>query len=196
MPFVFPASFLSLLLIHISVLWIEYEFFIHLKIYVLLYIFHLRLFFPFTLNLSTSLKKSISICVYMCVCLCIYMCLYVCIWIYECVHTEIHHTFLGFSDCHKSFKTINSPPNAHTFISFSVHVFIFFFPKCMETEHIFFKIYFWLSCIFVAAWVGATLCCSARASHYGGFSCCRAQALGSWTSVIVVCGVSSCSAWT
>ena len=25
---------------------------------------------------------------------------------------------------------------------------------------------------------GATLCCGAQASHCGGFSCCRAQALG------------------
>ena len=28
---------------------------------------------------------------------------------------------------------------------------------------------------------GATLLCSARASHCGGFSCSRAQALGEWT---------------
>ena len=39
---------------------------------------------------------------------------------------------------------------------------------------------------------GAALCCAARASHCGGFSCCRAQALGTWASVVVACGLSSC----
>ena len=39
---------------------------------------------------------------------------------------------------------------------------------------------------------GATLCCGAWASHYGGFSCCRAQALGAWASVVVARGLSSC----
>ena len=45
--------------------------------------------------------------------------------------------------------------------------------------------YFWLRWVFIAvrgfslvAGAGATLCCSARASHCGGFSCCRARALG------------------
>ena len=36
---------------------------------------------------------------------------------------------------------------------------------------------------------GATLCCSARASHCGGISCCRAQALGARASVVVACGL-------
>ena len=39
---------------------------------------------------------------------------------------------------------------------------------------------------------GATLCCGARASHCGGFSCCGAQALGAWASVVVACRLSSC----
>ena len=39
---------------------------------------------------------------------------------------------------------------------------------------------------------GATLPCSARASHCGGFSCCRAQALGTRASVVVACVLSSC----
>ena len=34
--------------------------------------------------------------------------------------------------------------------------------------------------------------CGARASHCGGFSCCRAWALGAWASVIVARGLSSC----
>ena len=39
---------------------------------------------------------------------------------------------------------------------------------------------------------GATLRCGARASHCGGFSCCGAQALGVWASVVVARGLSSC----
>ena len=57
------------------------------------------------------------------------------------------------------------------------------------------------------------LCCCARAfsscgepgllfiavcellSHCGGFSCCRAQALGAWASVVVARRLSSCGAW-
>ena len=39
---------------------------------------------------------------------------------------------------------------------------------------------------------GATLCCGARASHCGGFSCCGAGALGTWASVVVAHGLSSC----
>ena len=38
----------------------------------------------------------------------------------------------------------------------------------------------------------ATLCCSAWASHCGGFSCCGARALGAWASVVVAHGL-SCS---
>ena len=43
--------------------------------------------------------------------------------------------------------------------------------------------------------VGATLHCSAQASHCSGFSCCRARALGAWASVVVARGLSSCSSW-
>ena len=39
---------------------------------------------------------------------------------------------------------------------------------------------------------GATLQCSAQPSHCGGFSCCKAQALGTWASVVVAHGLSSC----
>ena len=39
---------------------------------------------------------------------------------------------------------------------------------------------------------GATLGCGAWASHYGGFSCCRARALGAQASVVVARGLSSC----
>ena len=50
-----------------------------------------------------------------------------------------------------------------------------------------------LSAGFLQLWrAGATLHCGARASHFGGFSCCRARALGAWASVVVACGLSSC----
>ena len=41
---------------------------------------------------------------------------------------------------------------------------------------------------------GATLQCSARASHCNGFSCCGAWALGAQASVVVACRLSSCGA--
>ena len=43
------------------------------------------------------------------------------------------------------------------------------------------------------AW--ATLCCCARASHRGGFSCCGARALGTRASVVAARRLSSCGAW-
>ena len=39
---------------------------------------------------------------------------------------------------------------------------------------------------------GATLCGGAWASHCGGFSRCRARALGAWASIVVARGLSSC----
>ena len=39
---------------------------------------------------------------------------------------------------------------------------------------------------------GVALRCAAQASHCGGFSCCGAQALGAWASVVVACGLISC----
>ena len=39
---------------------------------------------------------------------------------------------------------------------------------------------------------GATLRCSTRASHCGGFSCCGARALGTWASEVVARRLSSC----
>ena len=44
-------------------------------------------------------------------------------------------------------------------------------------------------------WAGATLCCGVQASHWGGFSCCRARALGMRVSVVAAWGLSSCSVW-
>ena len=46
---------------------------------------------------------------------------------------------------------------------------------------------------FLQLWrAGATLRCSARASHCIGFSCCGAQAVDVWASVVVARGLSSC----
>ena len=46
---------------------------------------------------------------------------------------------------------------------------------------------------FLQLWrAGATLRCSAWASHCGGFSCCGAWALGMQASVVVAHGLSSC----
>ena len=39
---------------------------------------------------------------------------------------------------------------------------------------------------------GATLRCGVQASHCGGFSCCRAWALGARASVVVAHRLSSC----
>ena len=69
----------------------------------------------------------------------------------------------------------------------------------MKFKKFFNFIYFWLCWVFIAvhrlslvAASGATLHCGARASHCGGFSCCRARALGAQASVVVACGLSSC----
>ena len=42
---------------------------------------------------------------------------------------------------------------------------------------------------------GATLGCSARASHCGGFSCYAVWALGERASVVVAHGLSRCGSW-
>ena len=52
--------------------------------------------------------------------------------------------------------------------------------------HLFKKNLFIFVYLFLAA---LGLCCGARASHCGGFSCCGARALGAWASVVAVCGL-------
>ena len=59
--------------------------------------------------------------------------------------------------------------------------------------------FFWLHWFFIAAcWLSLVAasrgysCCGVRASHCGGFSCCRARALGMQASEVVACGLSSC----
>ena len=63
----------------------------------------------------------------------------------------------------------------------------------------FFCVCVWLHWVFLAVHglslvvaSGATLHCGARASHCGGFSCCRARPLGVRASVVAACGLSRC----
>ena len=57
---------------------------------------------------------------------------------------------------------------------------------------IYFKIYLFLAALSLCCCALASSSCGVRASHCGGFSCCRAQALGTRASVVVACGLSSC----
>ena len=70
------------------------------------------------------------------------------------------------------------------FFFFSINLFILFLAalglRCCALA------FLWLRT------AGATLRCSARASHRGGFSCCGARALGTQALVVVVRGLSSC----
>ena len=57
--------------------------------------------------------------------------------------------------------------------------------------HLFFFLGFFMCWVFVAGWafsscreLGLLCSCGSWASHYGGFSCCGAQALGTWASVL------------
>ena len=83
----------------------------------------------------------------------------------------------------------------HTTLSFFTYLFIYL--SIYLSIYLF--IYFWLCWVFVAARglsviaaSGATLHCGAQASPHGGLSCCRAWALGTWASVVVAHGLSSC----
>ena len=75
----------------------------------------------------------------------------------------------------------------------------FIFAKLIFFNKFIYLCYFWLCWVFVAmhglslfARAGATLHCSARASHCGGFSCCGARALGARASVVVAHRLTSC----
>ena len=94
------------------------------------------------------------------------------------------------------------PPRAHgrteenlwhgrcTFLSFvlfliNLFIFYFYFFGCVGS--------LLLRVGFLWLWqAGATLHCSTRASHCGGFSCCGARTPGARTSVVVARGLSSC----
>ena len=83
-----------------------------------------------------------------------------------------------------------------------MYIYMFFVCFALFCFNFFFLIYFGclgssLLCVgfLQLRRVGATLHCGAQASHCGGFSYCRAQVLGTWASVVVVHGLSSCGSW-
>ena len=95
-----------------------------------------------------------------------------------------------------------------------IHLILFVFFIITYFFLIILFIYYWLHWVFIALCglslcvvSGATLHCSARVSHWSGFSCCRAQALGTWASAVAACRLgswgsqalerelSSCGAW-
>ena len=61
---------------------------------------------------------------------------------------------------------------------------VFFFFGCAE-----FSLLCGFSPLIVVVSRGATLCCNAQASHCGDFSCCRAQALGTWALLVAEYGL-------
>ena len=100
---------------------------------------------------------------------------------------------INFNRYSKNFTPILPPPQ----ISSSFLLCIFF---KKNTVCIFKNKFICLGCVAVlrlslVAVSGATLPCGARASHCGGFSCCGARALGTWASVVVARGLSSCGTW-
>ena len=68
-------------------------------------------------------------------------------------------------------------------------------------RHFSFLIYFWSCWVFISAHrlslveVSRDLSWLQRRAHCGGFSCCGAQALGTWASVVAAHGLSSCDTW-
>ena len=87
----------------------------------------------------------------------------------------------------------------HVFMYLLAHLYVFFGKNiCSVALPIYLFIYLFF--IFIFGCVGslllcmgflwlrraeATLHCSVQASHYSGFSCCGARALGMWASVVV-----------
>ena len=74
--------------------------------------------------------------------------------------------------------------SSHSTLYFFINLFIYLF--------IFGCVGSWLlvhRLSLVVASGGATLRCSAWASHCGGFSCCGVRALGIWASVVVARGL-------
>ena len=88
---------------------------------------------------------------------------------------------------------------ATTLSNLNIYIYIFLSRRFFKINlfiHLF--IYFWLCWVFVAHGLSLVVAsgdyswCGARASHCGGFSCCGARALGTWASVVVARGLSSC----
>ena len=119
----------------------------------------------------------------------------------SCSYPQCHH-----HTCHLSVTILDkicpipSRSSWHSISSMkrflSTTVCIFFFYRFILFIYLFI---FWLSWVFVAvrglslgARAGATLHCGVRASHCGGFFCCRARALGARASVVAARRLSSC----
>ena len=92
--------------------------------------------------------------------------------------------------CHVSFRCTAKWFSFIYIIYIYTHTYILFF----------FLLFFWLRWVFVTAH-GLSLvaasrgCSSLRASRCGGFSCCRARALGTRAPVVAAHGLSSCGLW-
>ena len=70
--------------------------------------------------------------------------------------------------------------------------------RFLKKEFIIYLLIYWLRWVFVAA-RGLSLVAASRGYSSlpcAGFSCCRAQALGMWPSVVVARGLSSCGSRT
>ena len=71
---------------------------------------------------------------------------------------------------------------------------------CTHSTVFFFKIYFLAvvglcCCTQAFSSCGKEVLSCGRWDYCSGFSCCRAQALSMWASVVAVCGLSSCGTW-
>ena len=71
----------------------------------------------------------------------------------------------------------------HSSCSVSVGIFFFFFFFCCAGSWL-------LRELSLVAASGDYSSCDVQASHYGGFSCCRAQVIGTQASVVVTHGLS------
>ena len=117
-----------------------------------------------------------------------------------CVHSDSH--LVSFFFCQTIFFNISCSVVllAMNFFNFCIPKEVFILPS----------FYFKFIYLFIFGCVGplllhagffqsrhaeATLCCGARASHCSGFSCCGAQALSTWASVVEARGLSSCGLW-
>ena len=83
--------------------------------------------------------------------------------------------------------------------SFANFIYLFIYLKGTLLIYLFIYLFIYgcvgsslLRVLSLVRWAGATLHCSAWASHSSGFSCCRAWALGTQASVVVARGLSSC----
>ena len=94
--------------------------------------------------------------------------------------------------------SLPSPSHWHRSSTFCLYWF-----ACSGHFFLSFSFYYFLAALGLRCCVWAfsscgergLLLCGGPASHCGGFSCCGAQALGVWASVVVACGLSSCGAW-